>query len=214
MLTLKPIQPDPRRPLDPDKNMPSTTTQRILAVAPGTRHLGLAFFEGEELVRFGIKTFEGRKTERTLLPQISQYLDELLEAHQPNILVVEDVFYAQARLSPLLRRLITSVKRSGRKKGLRIASYLPTTVKERLCSGKPTRRSLAEAMVRRYWFLYSFLKPGGTQLYWYQMFDAVALGVFAITDNRKALTIEGAARGEQPVRAGSLSRKSALRVAA
>jgi hypothetical protein len=67
--------------------------------------------------------------------------------------------------------------------------YLPTTVKEHFCEGKKTRRTLSEAMVRRYSFLARFLKPAHCQRareYWQQMFDAVALGVIAVSDARKS----------------------------
>lgn len=165
--------------------MPSTTSLRVLAIAPGTRHLGVAVFEGAELVRFGVKTFEGKKTAQSLSTRIEEYLEDLYQRHLPATLAVEEVFYAQARLSPLLRPLVTVVKRWGRKKGLRVVSYLPPNVKERMCPGKRTRRNLAEAVVRRFSFLHSFLKQGRTQNaqeYWRQMFDAVALGMLAASD--------------------------------
>jgi Holliday junction resolvasome RuvABC endonuclease subunit len=158
---------------------------RVLALAPGAQHLGIAVLEGNELVKFGVKSFEGKKTERTLVPRVEEYLNQFLDGHQPTVLAVEDVYYVQARLSPLLWALTAAVKRWGRKKGLRVASYLPTTVKERLCEGKQTRRSLAEAMVRAYPFLASFLRRNYTkraQEYWQQMFDAVALGTLAAKD--------------------------------
>ena len=167
--------------------MSPISRQRVLAIAPGTRHLGFAVFEGEELVGFGVKAFEGKKNnEGRLLSKIERCVDALVERHAPRILAVEEVFYAQARLSPLLRRLVVQVKRWGRKRGMRVASYVPTAVKERLCQGKRTRRTLAEAMVRRFWFLYSFLKRGRTGHYWQQMFDAVALGAVTIADAKQA----------------------------
>lgn len=148
-------------------------------------HLGVAFLEGDELLQFGVKTFPGKKTERTLLPKIERFLDELYVRHRPDTLAVEEPFYAQARLSPLLRAVCAAVKRWSRRKRLHTVRFLPTAVKKRLCKGKPTRRALAEAMTDRYWFLESFLKSSHTlraQQYWQQMFDAVGLGVCAVMD--------------------------------
>ncbi|MFQ5792434.1 MAG: hypothetical protein ACE5JI_18345, partial [Acidobacteriota bacterium] len=96
--------------------------------------------------------------------------------------------YAQASLSPLLRAQIDAIKSWSKRRRLRILRYRPTTAKEHFCQGKRTRRALAEAMVRRYWFLASFLKhthTPRTQEYWQQMFDAVALGVLAVADVTK-----------------------------
>lgn len=158
-------------------------TQRILALAPGTRHLGSAEFEGEDLVRFGVKTFPGKKTRVTHLPKLNEYLEKLFAARNPQVVVVEELYYAQASLSPLLRAQIDAIKRWSKRRRLRVLQYRPTTAKEHFCQGKRTRRALAEAMVRRYWFLASFLKHTHTpraQQYWQQMFDAVALGALAV----------------------------------
>src|SRR5712692_2154324 len=144
---------------------------RILAVAPGAQHLGLAVLEGEELIWFGVKAFPGRKTIKLLLERAKQYLEDLFYRHEPQILVVEDPFYAQARLSPLVRALTHAIKRWGRQEGIRVVSHQPTTVKERLCVGKKTRKSLGEAMVLRYPFLYPYTKPLRTRAYWQQMLD-------------------------------------------
>jgi Holliday junction resolvasome RuvABC endonuclease subunit len=164
--------------------------QRVLAIAPGAQHLGVAVLEGEELIWFGVKSFSGRKTAGTLLPKVERYIDELIARHTPGTLAIEEPYYAQARLSPLLGPLTAALKRSGRQQGLRVVRYLPTTVKARLCEKKRTRQGLAEAMIRRYWFLFQFAKPGRTRLYWWQMFDAVALGVLAARDVTKPLKAE------------------------
>jgi len=152
-------------------------TPRILAIAPGAQHLGAAVLEGEELIWFGVKAFPGRKTIKLLLGRAKKYLEDLLRRHGPQILVVDEPCYAQARLSPLVRALTHAIKRWGRQKRLRVISQRPTTVKERLCIGKKTRKSLGEAMVLRYPFLYAYTKPPRTRTYWQQMLDAIALGV-------------------------------------
>ena len=166
------------------------TNLRVLAIAPGTKHLGLAFFEGPELVRFGVKTFPGRKTDQTLVAKVQNHLDTVLEAHRPHVIAIEDVFYAQRRRSPLLRNLVTALGSWGQKRGLRVVRYSPIAAKEQFCTGKRTRQVLAEAMVRRYWFLYSFLKPNRTRNYWLQMFDAVALGAVAVQRAQGRPTIQ------------------------
>jgi len=157
------------------------------------RHLGFAVFDRGELISFGVRAFQGERNKGRLLSKIEVCVDRLVERHAPQTLAVEEVFYAQARMNGHLRRLVAQVKRRGRMRRLRVASYLPTAVKDRVCQDKPTRQTLAEAMVRRFWFLYAFLKPGRTRHYWQQMFDAVALGAVAIDD---ATPGRGGARNE------------------
>ena len=158
-----------------------TRQQTILAIAPGTRHLGFAAFDGTELVRFGVRSFRGRKTKKGLHSRALDFLDSLSERQHPTMLAIEDVFYVQARLCPALHSLILVIRRWGKARKLKVIRYLPTTVKAHFCSGKKTRQALAEAIVLRYPFLYTYLKPEKkkTQHYWRQMFDAVALGALA-----------------------------------
>ena len=153
----------------------------IFAIAPGTRHLGFAVFDGTELVRFGVRSFRGRKTKKRLHSQALVFLDSLSERQHPTMLAIEDVFYVQARSCPALHSLILVIRHWGKARKLKVIRYLPTTVKAHFCSGKKTRQALAEAIVLRYGFLYAYLKPEKkkTQHYWRQMFDAVALGALA-----------------------------------
>jgi len=153
----------------------------ILAIAPGTRHLGFAIFDGTELVRFGVRSFLGRKTKMRLHSQALVFLDSLSERQHPTMLAIEDVFYVQARSCPALHSLILLIRHWGKARKLKVVRYLPTTVKAHFCSGKKTRHALAEAILLRYGFLYTYLKPEKkkTRHYWQQMFDAVALGALA-----------------------------------
>jgi Holliday junction resolvasome RuvABC endonuclease subunit len=158
----------------------SKSAPSILAIAPGARYLGFAFFAGGELVRFGVRSFPGKKTKANLLTQALGLLDTLSRRHHPAVLVVEDLFYREASQSALLRHLVPALKKWGKEQKLKTIAYLPSDVKAHFCAGrKKTRAALAAAMVARYWFLYSYLKPGRTQHYWRQMFDAVALGTLA-----------------------------------
>ncbi len=156
-----------------------TKQPSILAIAPGTRHLGFAVFDRGELIRFGVRSFPGRKTKAALHSQVLVFLDSLHKRHHVTTLAVEDVYYFQARASRALGALALAIRRWGRGRKLRVVRYLPTTVKAHFCGGKRTRQALAEAMVRRYWFLNIYLQRNKTQPYWRQMFDAVALGALA-----------------------------------
>lgn len=151
----------------------------VLAVTPGTRHLGFAVLEGGELLRFGVKTFPGRKTPQVLWEQVRAVVEQLRSEYAPQRLIVEDVHYAQRQRCPLLRDLTVRLKRWGKNRGLDPKGLLPTVVKQQLSPDVPTRRALADAMVRRYGLLARHLRSRCALPYWLQMFDAVALGVVA-----------------------------------
>ena len=152
----------------------------ILALAPGTRHLGVAVLAGRELIYFGVKSFPGKKFAPTFLPQVAAALTTVIRRYRPNILAIEETYYAQARSSLLLPPLISSLQILGRKHRLHNERILPTEVKRYFCVGKPTRRHLAEAMSLRYTFLATYMRQHRTRPYWQQMFDAVGLGTFVV----------------------------------
>src|SRR5579864_5912116 len=151
---------------------------RILAVNPGMRYLSVAFFEGEELVWYRIKTFPGRKSLPYMRREVQQYLTTLLQTYRPDTLAVEEPFYAQSLLSKNLRTLTQDIKTWGQWKGLRVHSYAPPTVKAFFCRDQKTKQSLAEAMVEKYPFLarYVTILPW-RRPYWFHVFDAVGLGL-------------------------------------
>jgi Holliday junction resolvasome RuvABC endonuclease subunit len=185
-----------------DKKQPS-----ILAIAPGTRHLGFAAFDGTELVRFGVRSLRGRKTRMRLHSQAMAFLDSLSERQHPTMLAIEDVFYIQARSCPALHSLILAIRHWGKARKIKVIGHLPTTVKEHFCSGRKTRPALAEAMVVRYRFLHAYLKPEKkTRHYWQQMFDAVALGALVCEEHLRPQRRLGQARRRQDLLALDPSR--------
>jgi len=154
-----------------------------MAVDPGTKYLAVAILEGEELIWYNIKRVRGPKTLPYMRIQVQQYLTKILHDYKPEILAVEEPFYAQAMSSKNLQTLTQEIKTWGRWKGLRVYSYLPKTVKAYFCGDRKTKQSLAEAMVEQYPFLVQYLNIVPEQRYfedegyWLRLFDAVALGL-------------------------------------
>jgi len=155
--------------------------RRILALAPGTKHLGVALIENGEPVRFGVKTFKGRKNPREFPAVFGRYVQQLIEQYQPDVLVFEEVLYSQARLSPLLRRLLVTVNTVAQRAGVATRSHSPLDVKRSLCEGRPTRSGLTRSVCLRFPLLAPYFKREPLMAYWQQMFDAVALGVHAVS---------------------------------
>ena len=154
------------------------STIRILAVDPGVRYLGVAVLDGEELVWYGVKTFADGRLLPSVRSDVRLYLAELVQKFEPDMLVVEEPFYAQSQLSDNLKALTEEIKTWGKWKGLRVRSYLPTAVKAFFCRDKQTKQSLAEAMIAIYPFLrryFSYLP--WRQRYWHHVFDAVGLAL-------------------------------------
>lgn len=106
------------------------------------------------------------------------YLAELVQEFEPNVLAIEEPFYAQSQLSMGIRALVAEIKTWGKWKGMRVYGYLPTAVKAFFCRDNRTRQSLAEAMIMIYPFLrkyFSYLPH--QQRYWSHVFDSVGLAL-------------------------------------
>ena len=151
---------------------------RILAVNPGMEHVGIAVLEGENLLWYGVKTFDGARGLAEVRLAIQQQLATIVQKYAPKILVVEEPFYAQSLLSENLAKLTRGIKAWGKLKGLAVRSYTLPVVKAFFCRDQRTKQSLAEAMIERYPFLnryFSYLPL--RRRYWFHVFDAVGLGL-------------------------------------
>lgn len=154
-------------------------TTRVMAVDPGMRYLGIAILEGDELIWYGVKTFPGLRRLPDVRAEVKEYLATLLHQYQPNVLAIEQPFYAQSLVSKNLCKLTEEIKEWGRWRGLTLHSYLPTAPKAFFCRDDPTKQSLAEAMVTKFPFLGRYLTYlPWRRRYWMHMFDAVALALF------------------------------------
>ena len=115
--------------------------------------LGVAILRGEDLIWYGVKTFEDGQTLPHQRKMARVYLTRILKSYQPTVLAIEDPFYAQSLLSNNLRRLTNDIKTWGKWKGLRVCSYVPPEIKAFFCRDQKTKQSLDEAMIAKYPFL-------------------------------------------------------------
>lgn len=150
---------------------------RILAIDPGTRQMGVVILDGRRLVHFGVSTFRGPRIPSLILKWAEGHLRELIDEHKPRVLVVEKSFIGRSRRASLLNVITDELMAIGRRRGLEIRSYAPSTVRKVICGhGSAGKERLARVVVRRY---FPFLRPclGWGKAYWQHMFDAVALGL-------------------------------------
>jgi Holliday junction resolvasome RuvABC endonuclease subunit len=177
--------------------MTSTSDLRVLGIDPGTRHLGLAVLEGEEILWYHVKTLTSPRALRDLSTEVKTYLTKVIRAYQPSVIAIKEPFYSQAAGSAMLRALTDEVKTWARWQGLEVWSATPPEVKAFFCRDDTSRRSLAEAMIERYPFLRRYLTylPWSMR-YWFHVFDAVG---FALMCHRKRARSRLAPR-DTPVR--------------
>lgn len=179
-----------------------TAARRTLAIAPGTREMGYAVLEGTELLYFGVHTFKHRRSAQALCAEGQQFMRGLMDAFTPQVFVIEQTEYATSKRSTRLHIVVEKLQRFAMRHGCTVLAYTPTVVKRIICGhGQATKREVAETLIRqRYPYLAKYLTTDlrTREMYWQNMFDAVALGLTGCEDvstTRVALTESTQQRG-------------------
>lgn len=158
--------------------MPKT---RILAVDPGTRYMGYALLEGRKPVYYGVKVIKGgNRLPHQRLREAKSIVLDLIQDFGPRILAIEKTFFSNNRNVALLNVLFEEIKAIGRRKGLKVISLAPSTIKRNICgNGRARKWEVAKVVVAKHPELKIFLHQNRKwkERYWQNMFDAVALGM-------------------------------------
>jgi crossover junction endodeoxyribonuclease RuvC len=160
---------------------------KILAIDPGTREMGVAVLEGEQLVYYGVKTIRGRRNPAEVLRRIQAVTARLISRYHPHCLTIEKMFPIQKSAS-LLVVAAEEVKATARQHGLIIFEYAPTVVRKMVCqSGRATKAEAAKIVTLRFPELRPYLeqRTKWEALYYANMFDAVALALCCANDTSR-----------------------------
>ncbi len=156
----------------------STKTPRILAIDPGTRHMGVAVIHGDDLLYYGVKSFKRKRPAYQLLKATRDVLLQLIRDFRPSILAYEKTFYVQQKSSALLHVQEIEIKRLAEAAKLKVVGYSPSHVRRVLCrDGRATKQAVANLLVERFPEVagYRHSHEGQRERYWLNMFDAVAV---------------------------------------
>lgn len=149
---------------------------KILAINPGTRYVGIAVFEGPELLDWRVKVIKG-KWSKGKLQKIMLLLRSFIEQYEPDVLAIKKLH--RSRSSVNLNHLTSRIKQVSKRKGLKIHQYSIKDVKSFFFPGAKSNKSkLAETITSKYPFLlHEFNKENANKnSYHIRVFEAVALG--------------------------------------
>jgi len=149
---------------------------KILAINPGTRYLGIAVFEGPELLDWRVKVIKGKwskgKQQKTLA--VARLF---MNQYEPDVLAIKKLH--RSRSSGNLNQLVSRIKQHSKRKGLKIYQY-PIKELEAFFFGeaRTNKNKLAETLISKYPFLrHEFNKEKNNKNpYYIRVFEAVALG--------------------------------------
>jgi crossover junction endodeoxyribonuclease RuvC len=162
--------------------------QRILAIDPGTREMGVAVFENRQLLYTGVETFRKLPLPGERLKQARATVERLLADFRPALLAVEKTFIGKSRKAALLNVLADEIGAVGQRRGIAVQGFAPNTVKKIVAGhGWATKEEVARAVAVKFPKLKAYLPPDRNWKRRHQlnMFDAVALGVACLTNEAK-----------------------------
>ena len=150
---------------------------KILAINPGTRYLGVAVFEGPELLDWRVRTIKGR-TFKMKLERAKAVVSEFIEKYQLNVLAIKKLHHCRSSAS--LNQLVARIKQLAKRKSLKVCQYPIKEVEAFFIpDGRTNKKKLAELLAARYpELVHEFNKEKANRnSYHIRMFEAVALGV-------------------------------------
>jgi len=155
---------------------------RILAIDPGTRHVGIAVLQGSHLVYHGVLTMPHRRALEAVRRNTSVLMHELLQDFRPTILAIEENSIGSNRAKSRLHAVVSEILRTGRRERLEVVTKTASTVKKLVTgNGRASKEEVARAVAQCYPELKAYLRQTAKwrARYHGNMFDAVALGLAA-----------------------------------
>jgi len=155
---------------------------KILAIDPGTKEMGVAFFDNSELVYHGVSVIkEGSPDEK--LTEGKKIILRLIKDFRPHVLVVERAFFGNNKTAAIMNIFVSEIMCIGKRKDLKVISYAPTTVRKFICGdGRADKKALSKVIVSKFPKLKVYLTQDRAwkERYHQNMFDAVGLGLMAL----------------------------------
>lgn len=158
---------------------------KIVAVDPGTKHLGFAAFEGTELVDYGVKTVR-QGSERIILQHLEEIISRLIKEKKPDYFVLERNTFSQIKQNVRLTLAISRMKYVAKKNSVLVYEYDPKTIRKEICNdGNASKLRVAQTLVTTFDELKVYLQSdkGWVLRYNLNLLDAVAVGMTFIRQN-------------------------------
>jgi Holliday junction resolvasome RuvABC endonuclease subunit len=185
------VEKSPSRPPFPWRPTPGSLggkTPRVLGIDPGTRLMGIAVLEGDDLIYYAVKELRRMRPGLRFMQATRDAVSDVIERFHPDTLAYETSYYIQQAASPLLGRQEREIRRVGKAAGLKVVAYSPLYVRQQLCADAyVTKHMVAQVLVQRFPELvgYRLNQTPRSERYWLNMFDALAVAVVASREFRR-----------------------------
>ena len=148
---------------------------KILAVNPGSRYLGIAYFHGFALRQWQVRSIRSQSP-KAARQKATAFLDRFMDQYPTDVLALKMLH--PSRSSKQLDRLTDEIKDFAKAKKRRLYAYSLEELEAFLCNEHFTKQHLVRAVVKQYpGLLYEYRKEQYNRgAYYMRVFEAVALG--------------------------------------
>jgi crossover junction endodeoxyribonuclease RuvC len=152
----------------------------LLAIDPGIREIGIAHFEGNELIDFGVKSMRRPEKNPPPLHVLRKVMERLIAEKQLDIIAMEKNGIAGAQQNLLLAIAVERIKSMAVKINIPVHEFVPATIRKAVTgSGWASKGQVSQAVCGRFPELKNYRKARtrSQTRYWQNLFDAVACGL-------------------------------------
>lgn len=152
---------------------------RLLAIDPGSREMGVAVLEGRELIYYGVKSLKKYRPEQQLRKAVRELITRLLIEYGVKAITMENGWFSQ-NASPLFNAVYDAIKEIAKQKKIKLTTHAPKTIRKFICGdGKATKKRTAQIIANRFPELSIYLQQDlrWKEKYWLNAFDAIAVGL-------------------------------------
>jgi len=157
-----------------------TRKRSLLAIDPGLREMGMAHFEGRDLIDYGVKSLR-RHGNQAMRPQmLVAVVTRLLREKQPDAVAIEQNDFDHIRQNRQLMAAIRRVHRVVIDAHIPLYAFAPSTIRKAVTGdGTATKFIVAKIICAGNPYLKPYLhrEAGWRQRYYFNMFDAIACGL-------------------------------------
>ena len=166
--------------------------KRILSINPGIKETGYTVFEGEELIRYGVKNLRKENNAIKIVTKKKNPVLNLLDNFKPHVLILGKLTHPEQKNNPILIKLIRHLKPITRKKKIKVFEFsLRNAMKSISNDSQPTKMKVAKYVAFLYPELAQYVPTkkrilwNSKDFYWINMFDACVLGLAYIKKTYK-----------------------------
>lgn len=159
----------------------------ILGLDPGTRYLGFAVLQDNDLLGYGVHELRNGTRPYDVIGQARRSVLRLTARYRPTRIAIEQPYLLPTKRAALLTTLVEEIHERAKELGLEVVQLSPELARARLLSDpKATKYEIAQHLAKRFDQLQTLApkKPkipalwlASRDRYWLHMFDALALAV-------------------------------------